>query len=76
MGNAAADIRLTVDKFLAWDATQSLRHEFVAGEIFAMAGAEDRHVTIAGNVYMALRRHPFDQGQIAVNPQGAIWAVI
>ena len=57
MGNAAAEIRLTVDQFLAWDATQSLRHEFVAGEIFAMAGAEDRHVTVSLNVAFALRSH-------------------
>jgi Uma2 family endonuclease len=36
---------------------QAERHDFVAGEVFAMAGAEDRHVTATGNVYMALRQH-------------------
>ena len=32
-------------------------HEFVDGDVFAMAGAEDRHVTVAGNLYIALRQH-------------------
>lgn len=57
MGHAAVEIRLTAEQFLAWDATQSLRHEFVAGEVFAMAGAEDRHVTVTLNVAIALRGH-------------------
>ena len=57
MGHAAADIRMTAEQFLDWDRSQPLRHEFVAGEVFAMAGAEDRHVTVAGNVYMVLRQH-------------------
>lgn len=45
------------DDYLAWEATQAERHEFVDGEVFAMAGAEDRHVTVTGNLYMALRQH-------------------
>lgn len=48
---------MTAAEFLAWEAGQATRHEFVGGEVFAMAGAEDRHVTVAGNVYMALRQH-------------------
>jgi hypothetical protein len=36
---------------------QTEHHEFVDGEVFAMAGAEDRQVTVAGNLYMALRQH-------------------
>jgi Uma2 family endonuclease len=57
MGNAATVRRLSAEEFLAWDATQTLRHEFVAGEIFAMAGAGDAHVTAALNLAMALRQH-------------------
>jgi Uma2 family endonuclease len=48
---------MTPEEFLAWEATQLERHDFVNGEVFAMAGAEDRHVTATGNVYMALRQH-------------------
>jgi len=57
MGQAAPKHRFTGSDYLAWEATQTERHEYVAGEVFAMAGAEDRHVTVAGNVYMALRQH-------------------
>lgn len=57
MGHAAAKQPMSAAEFLAWEAEQSERHEFVAGEAFAMASAEDRHVTATGNVYMALRQH-------------------
>jgi Uma2 family endonuclease len=57
MGNGLPQLKLSADDFLAWEATQATRHEFVDGEIFAMAGAEDGHVTVSLNVAMALRRH-------------------
>ena len=43
--------------YLAWEPEQSTKHEYHDGEVFAMAGASDAHVTVAGNVYMALRNH-------------------
>lgn len=43
--------------YLAWEAEQSTKHEYHDGEVFAMAGASDAHVTVTGNVYMALRNH-------------------
>lgn len=43
--------------YLAWEAEQSTKHEYHDREVFAMAGASDAHVTVAGNVYMALRNH-------------------
>jgi len=57
MGHAARTATMTADEYLAWEALQTERHDFVDGEVFAMAGAEDRHVTATGNVYMALRQH-------------------
>jgi Uma2 family endonuclease len=57
MGHAARQITMTPDQYLAWEAEQDGRHEFVNGEVFAMSGAEKRHVTTSGNVYMALRQH-------------------
>jgi Uma2 family endonuclease len=48
---------MSAAEFLAWDATQAVKHEFVRGEVFAMAGAGEAHVTAAGNVYAALRLH-------------------
>ena len=57
MGQPAHKPVMTAADYLAWEAEQTERHEFVGGETFAMACAEDRHVTVAGNVYMALRQH-------------------
>lgn len=57
MGAAQPRTKLSIDEFLAWDATQTDKVELVCGEIFAMAGAEDGHVTAAGNIYVALRHH-------------------
>lgn len=57
MGVAAEKLSMSAQDFLTWDATQTVRHEFVAGEVFAMAGAGEAHVTAALNVAMALRQH-------------------
>jgi Uma2 family endonuclease len=57
MGHAAVQLPMSADEFLAWDATQTIKHEFVRGEVFAMAGAHEAHVTATGNVYNALRQH-------------------
>jgi Uma2 family endonuclease len=57
MGQAALNLPLSAADFLVWDATQTTRHEFVRGEVFAMAGAGERHVTVALNVAIALRQH-------------------
>jgi len=47
----------SADDFLAWDATQTERHEFVDGEVFAMAGGEDRHASVSLAVASSLRSH-------------------
>jgi Uma2 family endonuclease len=57
MGQAAPKTLFTAADYLAWEAVQAERHEYLDGEVFAMAGAEDRHVTVAANLYMALRQH-------------------
>ena len=57
MGHAAQKPVFTAAKYLVWEAEQAGRHEFVDGEVFAMAGAEDRHVTVALNLAFALRQH-------------------
>ncbi len=57
VGYALQQQPMTAAEFLAWDAGQTLRHEFVRGEVFAMAGGEDRNDTVAGNLYIALRQH-------------------
>lgn len=48
---------LTATAYLDWEAGNSIRHEYIDGDVFAMAGATDAHVTIAGNLFAALRTH-------------------
>jgi Uma2 family endonuclease len=57
MGLAAEKTKFTAADFLVWDATQSIRHEFFHGEVFAMAGGSENHGVVAGNAYIALRAH-------------------
>lgn len=48
---------LSVADYLAGEAASPVKHEYVAGEVFAMAGASEAHVTVAGNVFALLRAH-------------------
>ena len=57
MGQPATQPVMTSADYLAWEAEQAERHEFIGGETFAMAGAEDRHVTVTMNLAFALRQH-------------------
>ena len=57
MGHAEQKAVFSAADYLAWEAAQRDRHEYIDGEVFAMAGAEDRHVTVAMNLAFALRQH-------------------
>jgi Uma2 family endonuclease len=57
MGQAALQLPMSASEFLAWEASQAFKHEFLGGEVFAMAGAADRHVAVAMNVAFSLRQH-------------------
>jgi hypothetical protein len=61
MGQAAAKTAMTAAGDLAWEAAQTERHEFVDSETFAMAGAEDWHVTVFINIAFALCPAPAPQ---------------
>ncbi|MDP2110909.1 MAG: Uma2 family endonuclease [Thiobacillus sp.] len=41
--------------YLREEETATSKHEFVGGEIYAMAGASERHNRIAGNIFFHLR---------------------
>ena len=47
--------RLTTDDYLAGELTSQIRHEYVDGEVYAMAGAGEPHNLIALNVASRLR---------------------
>jgi Uma2 family endonuclease len=49
---------LTVEEYLDAEKSSDIRHEYVAGQVFAMAGASEEHNLIAGNIY-AILRPPF-----------------
>lgn len=57
MGHAAVDMRMSANDFLAWDQLQTIRHEFVRGEVIAMAGGEDGNAFVALNLASAARAH-------------------
>ena len=48
---------LTPDEYLQLEENSSSKHEYIDGEVYAMAGATDAHVTIAGNIFALLLSH-------------------
>ncbi len=48
---------LTTEEYLKFEQDGDIRHEFVAGQIYAMAGASEAHNLIAGNIFALLRPH-------------------
>jgi Uma2 family endonuclease len=49
--------QLTPEEYLQMEAQSPVKHEYIDGQIYAMAGASDPHVTIAGNLFALLRSH-------------------
>ncbi|NER84667.1 MAG: Uma2 family endonuclease [Leptolyngbya sp. SIO1D8] len=54
---AAHQSPLTPAEYLQLEAQSPSKHEYMDGEVYAMAGASDAHVTIAGNLFALLRSH-------------------
>ena len=46
---------ISVDEYLAGEASAELRHEYINGQVYAMTGASDRHGLIVSNLVAALR---------------------
>lgn len=46
---------IEVDDYLEGEQHSTLRHEYIAGQVFAMAGASETHNRIAGNLFFHLR---------------------
>ncbi len=42
--------------YFAWEPEQPVKHEYVAGEVFAQAGARQNHVVVALNIAGAMRQ--------------------
>lgn len=56
MGQAQPKSAFTLEDYMAWEAAQAERHEFVRGEVFAMVGARRVHNLVAGNVFASLKQ--------------------
>ena len=56
MSTAAEKITLSEQEYLESEKAAEFKHEYLQGEIWAMAGASDNHVTIAGNLFVLLKQ--------------------
>lgn len=57
MQTAAKNERVSVADYLAAEETSEVRHEYLGGLVYAMAGETTAHNQIVGNLYLALRGH-------------------
>ncbi|APW48553.1 Uma2 family endonuclease [Rhodoferax antarcticus] len=57
MGLPLTKTNFDANAYLAWEADQPDKSEYVAGEVFAMVGVRRVHATVAGNVFAKLREH-------------------
>jgi Uma2 family endonuclease len=57
MQTAAKSDFVSVEDYLAAEETSAIRHEYLGGLVYAMAGETRNHNQITGNLYLAVRRH-------------------
>lgn len=53
----ASPQHLSSEDYLQLEAESPVKREYIDGDVYAMAGANDAHVTIAGNLFAMLRSH-------------------
>jgi len=46
---------VSVEEYLQGELASEIRHEYIAGQVYAMAGAGEKHNRLAGNVFYHLR---------------------
>ncbi len=57
MGQPKLKTKISVEDYLEAEKINAIKHEFVEGEVYAMAGASDNHNLIAGEFYALLVPH-------------------
>ena len=45
---------LSPEEYLEWEERSEMRHEYIDGEVFAMAGSSDDHAAIVSNACVVL----------------------
>ena len=56
MANPQSQSPISIEAYLEGEKHGDVRHEYLAGQIYAMVGASDRHNLIAGNLFAALHQ--------------------
>ncbi|EIC23534.1 Uma2 family endonuclease [Thiorhodovibrio frisius] len=52
---AAEERLISVEEYLDGECVSEVKHEYVAGQVFAMTGASEAHNRVAGNLFFHLR---------------------
>lgn len=63
MGFAKAKPHWTVEEYLAFEKISPVRHEYVSGQLYAMAGGSKNHNRITDDLGAALNRQLMQRGQ-------------
>ncbi|HRI12987.1 MAG TPA: Uma2 family endonuclease [Verrucomicrobiota bacterium] len=48
---------MSVAEYLSGEEQSEVRHEYIGGSVYAMAGGSEEHCTITGNLFAALHAH-------------------
>ncbi|MEH2266225.1 Uma2 family endonuclease [Nostoc sp.] len=48
---------LTPEAYLELEEKSNIKHEYIDGQVYAMAGTTDTHNTITGNLFLLIRNH-------------------
>ncbi len=57
MGIPKLKPKISVKDYLEGEKISEVKHEYIDGEVYAMAGTSDKHNLITGNIYVALSIH-------------------
>ena len=57
MGLPKLKTKISVEDYLEGEKVSQIRHEYIDGEVYAMAGTSDNHNRVAGNLYSAFLNH-------------------
>jgi len=57
MPSATETLHFSPEAYLEWEKGNETKHEYFNGEVLALAGAKDAHVTVSGNLLALLHGH-------------------
>jgi Uma2 family endonuclease len=57
MGLPKLKTKISVEDYIEGEKVSQVKHEYVAGEVYAMAGASDKHHRISANLFKKLDTH-------------------